>query len=845
LGRHNEWSQSDAERRTIRPIYVHSESDPSSIGGNIVRSLSLDSNGFIWAATWDGGVSQFDPNTKRFRVFRNIAGKPNSLSSDRTTSISTDRQGSVWVGTYDTGLERYDPIADGFIHHRSIPNDPSSLPSDEVQSLLPDVSGTLWIGTSAGVANINPYRQKFPLLKLPDNVPAAFYNQVQALCVDRHGDLWCGTRGGGLVHIPKGTKNITRYVHSEKDPGSLSNDFVSAVYEQRDGSLWIGTHGGGLNRFNPRTGKFRRMMTDGNDSGRLSAKYIICLLETSDGSLWVGTEGDGISRRNSATGVFRHYRSIDGDSSSISSNFVYSFLEDKRKNLWVGTWGSDLDRFDPKEQRFIHYRHRPGDSTSLAARSVFSMAEDRDGKIWIGTPDGLSCFDHTTNRFTTFAGKNGIANPSINSIAVDRHHSVWVATNLGVSKFDTQTNEFKNYTVSDGLQGLEFQQGVSATDASGRMYFGGSGGINIFHPDSVRDNPFVPPVHITRFNVLEQPFPFSSGAKMGITLEDDQNFISFEYAALDYSASERNSYSYMLEGVDADWSRPGTRRFASYPNLSPGTYTFRVRGSNNDGVWNLDGASMSITITPPYWMTWWFRSIVLLGFLSIGPIVYIRRVQQLKTEKERQEDFSRQLIDSQEDERKRIASELHDSIGQNLLYIKNSAVLGKNKNDLNRFSDISETASSSIDEIRRITYDLFPYQLDRMGLTKAIESVVRRTGESSGIDCRCVTDNIDGVFSTEKGSSLFRIIQESMNNIIKHSGAKHASVAISRTENEVRIVIGDDGRGFNAELVRQESKGFGLKNIQNRVSLLSGKIMYTESPEYKTLITMTFPLSNE
>ncbi|MFZ4619880.1 MAG: ligand-binding sensor domain-containing protein, partial [Bacteroidota bacterium] len=740
---------------------------------------------------------------------------------------------------------RFQSSEDGFIHHRNIPTDPSSLPSDEVQSLLPDASGTLWIGTSAGVANINSYRQKFPLLKLPENVPAAFYNQIQALCVDRQGDLWCGTRGGGLVHLPKGTNSIIRYVHSPKERNSLSNDFVTAIVEQRDGSLWIGTHGGGLNRFDRRTGTFRRMMAEVNDPRTLSAKYIICLLETSDGSLWVGTEGDGISRRNTSTGVFQHYRNSAEDSTSLGSNFVYSFLEDHRKNFWIGTWGSDLDRFDQKEQRFIHYRHIPGDTTTLAARSVFAMAEDREGKIWIGTPDGLSCFDHTTDRFVTYAEKNGISNTSINSIAVDQHRSIWVATNLGLSKFDTQTNVFKNYTVSDGLQGLEFQQGVSAADAAGRLYFGGSGGINIFHPDSVRDNPFIPPVHITRFNVLEQPFPLSISSKNGITLKDDQNFISFEFAALDYSASERNSYSYMLEGVDADWSRPGTRRFASYPNLSPGTYTFRVRGSNNDGVWNLNGASMVITITPPYWMTWWFRAIVMIGFLSVGPVMYYRRIRQLKTEKQRQVEFSRQLINSQEDERKRIASELHDSIGQNLLYIKNSAVLGKNKNDLNRFSDISETASSSIDEIRRITYDLFPYQLDRMGLTKAIESVVRRTGESSGINCRCESDNIDGIFSTEKGSSLFRIIQESMNNIIKHSGAKHALVAVSRTEDVLRVVIGDDGRGFNAELVRQESKGFGLKNIQNRVSLLNGKITYSESPEYKTLITMTFPLTNE
>jgi len=710
---------------------------------------------------------------------------------------------------------------------------------------MQDASGTLWIGTSAGVANVNSYRHKFPLLKFPDNVPAAFYNQVQALCVDRQGDLWCGTRGGGVVRIPKGTNNFIRYLHSPNDPSSISNDFVSAIYEQRNGPLWIGTYGGGLNRFNRQSGKFHRYMNNGKKNTDLQAKYIVCLLETSDGSLWIGSEGDGISRRNAATGVFTQFRNIAGDSTSLSSNFVYSFLEDQKKNLWIGTWGSDLDQFDPKEQQFIHYRHIPGDPTTLGAASVLSMAEDREGKIWIGTPDGLSCFDHTTKRFVTYTEKNGIANPSINSIAVDKHNSIWVATNHGVSQFDTQTKLFRNYTVSDGLQGIEFQQGGSATDSFGRIYFAGSGGINIFDPDSVKANPFIPPVHITRFNVMEQPFSLANVPDKGIILQYDQNFISFEFAALSYSAPERNNYSYILDGVDADWSRAGTRRFASYPNLRPGTYTFRVRGSNNDGVWNLEGARLTITIIPPFWMTWWFRSIIILVFLSLGPIIYFRRVKQLKKEKIRQEEFSRELINSQEDERKRIASELHDSIGQNLLYIKNSAVLGKNKNDLKRFSDISETASSSIEEVRRITYNLFPYQLDRMGLTKAIESVVRKTGESSGIDCRCEVQNIDGLFNTEKESSIFRIIQECLNNIVKHSGASSAAVSINKITDDLIIEIGDNGKGFEIHQMHVVSKGFGLKNIQNRVSLLNGKISYTGSQEFKTLVTITLPLKNE
>lgn len=822
--------------------YFHSEVNAQSLGGNMVWSLTLDSTGGMWIGTWDGGVSRYDRTTDQFHVYKNNPSKPNSLGSNRIRCVYTDREGIVWVGTYDTGLERYDRLKDNFNHYRNVPSDHSSLPDDDVESLMQDNDGTFWIGTGSGVAYVNQYRHKFPMLNLSDKLSRESSHQPNSLWISPNGDLWCGTRGGGLFHVSNETKKFTQYRHSSINPQSLSHDNVRTIFEQSDGSLWVGTNGGGLNRLNKNTGEFQRYMKNSRDPNSISAPTVSSILHSADGFQWFGTDGEGLIRRNPTTGTTTRFRNRAEDSSSLSGDYVWAMLEDQRKNIWVGTWGAGLSRFEAQSKRFTGYRPVFGDSTALGSSTVLCFAEDHNGIIWIGTPDGLSSYDYATNRFVTYGEKNGISNSSINCIAVDKYNSIWVATNLGVSKFDTQTKTFRNYTVSDGLQGIEFRQGVSATDKFGRIYFGGSGGINVFDPDSVKDNPFIPPVYITRINVMEQRLPWSNVSDAGIMLNYDQNFISFEYTALSYSAPERNNYSYILEGVDADWSRAVTRRFASYPNLRPGTYTFRVRGSNNDGVWNLEGASLTITIIPPFWMTWWFRSITIILFLSFGPIIYFRRVKQLKKEKKRQEEFSRQLINSQEDERKRIASELHDSIGQNLLYIKNSAVLGKNKKDLKRFSDISETASSSIEEVRRITYDLFPYQLDRMGLTKAIESVVRKTGESSGIECRYEIKNIDGLFSTEKESSIFRIIQECLNNIVKHSGANCAAVFINKVADALIVEIGDNGKGFEAHQLQVDTKGFGLKNIQNRVSLLNGKISYTGTNEFKTLISITLPI---
>jgi len=282
-----------------------------------------------------------------------------------------------------------------------------------------------------------------------------------------------------------------------------------------------------------------------------------------------------------------------------------------------------------------------------------------------------------------------------------------------------------------------------------------------------------------------------------------------------------------MEGFDKEWIYSGSRRLATYTNLDPGEYTFKVKATNADGIWNENAKSILIVIDPPFWMTWWFRSILILAFLSLGPIIYYRRVSQLKKEKQIQIEFSRQLIQSQEDERKRIASELHDSLGQDLLVIKNLALLNKNKDD--QFEEISKTASLALDEVRRISYNLHPYQLDRLGLSKAISSMFVIIEGASKIKFDVSIGDVDNLFEKEKEINIYRIIQECVTNIIKHSKANNARVVVEKTEDVILIEIADNGKGFNFEKVKSDSAGFGLRNLENRVSFLSGEIKLTSS----------------
>jgi signal transduction histidine kinase len=328
-----------------------------------------------------------------------------------------------------------------------------------------------------------------------------------------------------------------------------------------------------------------------------------------------------------------------------------------------------------------------------------------------------------------------------------------------------------------------------------------------------------------------------------ITLNYDENILSFEFASLDFTAPEKNVYAYMLEGIDKDWVNSGSRRSVNYTHIEPGQYIFRLKGTNSKGILNDDGVKLTLIIKPPFWMTWWFRGILIFAFLSLGPMIYYRRVSQLKKEKTVQVEFSKQLMQSQEDERKRIASELHDSLGQDLLVIKNLALLNKNKDD--QFEEISKTASLALDGVRRISYNLHPYQLDRLGLSKAISSMFGNIEGASKTKFDLQIDNIDNLLSKDKEINIFRIVQECVNNILKHSGASIATVTVQQIDNKIRIEIADNGKGFDFEAAKELSKGLGLKNLINRVSLLDGEIDYSSTSEFATLIKIQIPVNNE
>jgi signal transduction histidine kinase len=421
---------------------------------------------------------------------------------------------------------------------------------------------------------------------------------------------------------------------------------VWSIEEGNDGSLWIGTSQG-LDRFEPGT-------------GRVAAHYptvpVFVIEQDAEGFLWFGTWGAGLGRLDPQGEQLVFYQHDPDDPDSLGDGGVIAIVQDRNGRLWIGTFNGGLNRFDPETERFIHYRNDLDDPNTLSSNTVLAIHEDRDGILWIATGGGgLNRFDPTSGTFAAYREKDGLPNDTVYGILEDDPQvgaggsNLWLSTNRGLSRFNPQTGEFRNYDVGDGLQSNEFNQNAYLKSRSGEMFFGGINGFNAFYPDQVQDNPNVPPVVLTSLTQGGEEVQLGTTVESArdLTLRWPRNFFEFEFAALNYAQPEENRYAYMLDGFDPRWIETGARRFGQYTNLPGGTYTLRVRGSNNDGLWNEDGRALKVTVVPPFWQTLWFRGgvalVLLLGIIG-GYRLRIRSIEARSRELEAQvADRTREL----------------------------------------------------------------------------------------------------------------------------------------------------------------------------------------------------------
>lgn len=667
--------------------YRHNPDDPTSLSNDRIWRIVEDSSGLLWIATSDG-LNKFDPATETFTHYKNDPNDPNSLTHDLVRTLYYDKFGFLWIGT-EAGLDRFDPIPGIFVHYKHDPADPNSLSDDTINAIYEDSAGNFWVGTSRGGLNkFDRSSQTFThYLNDPLNAHSLSYNDVRWIQEDRSGVLWVATRGGGVNKFVPGSEQFTYLGNNPNDPNSLNNNDVRAIYQDPEKVLWIGTKGGGLNKldpsagtvtiyqndpndpnslttddvyvihsdaagllwlglaggglvkFDPRTETFTRYQHDPDDPTTISNDDVNSVYEDPSGLLWIGTKGGGLNKFNPVTEEFSHYENDPADPGSLGGNDVYEIYQDEAGLFWIATYGGGLNRFDPPTGRFVRYQNNPDDPTSLNSDDLYTIYKDPEGIFWVGTASGgLNRFDPHTGTFTHFTEAEGLLGDVVYGILPDAQGNLWLSTSKGISKFDPRTHNFVNYNPSTGLESTGYHEGAYFKNSAGEIFFGGINGLIRFDPEDIKDNSIPPTVVLTDFRLpnnrtINLGMPLDHLAEVKLSYQE--NVFTFEFAALDYNNPAKNQYAYQLEGFDEDWIQASTRRFATYTNLDPGLYTFRVRGANSTGVWNEQGTAIKIIITPPFWETWWFRTVAVLAIVGLVVTGYKLRVRSLHLQRQR------------------------------------------------------------------------------------------------------------------------------------------------------------------------------------------------------------------
>lgn len=633
---------SDTDHDSLKFIcYKHNERDTKSISHNKITSIFEDQYGRLWIGTASGIINLYDRKNDNFIQYTNQKRESIRKNNYDVTAIGEDADGMIWVGTKGDGIDRFNPESKCFTSYRASSFNPESVSNNEIYSIYQDRSNILWVGTDVGLNKYNQEKKQFLFYQTnPHNVHSLSNNIVYSIIEDRSGILWIGTYGGGLNRFNPQTNQFIRFKSDLNNKQSISNNHIRAIYEDKSGVLWVGTYGSGLERLDPKKEVFYHFYHNQLNSISISSNYIRTICEDQYGSLWVGTD-NGLNCCGRDRSGFTKFFNDPQDSTSLSSNLIYSIYCDRSGDLWVGTL-KGLNKYNFHLENFIQYQSDTENSLSLSNNEVLCMFEDSKNRFWIGTPGGLNLFDRNKNIFIYYLIKDGLPNDLIYSIQEDSKGQLWLSTNRGLSCFDPDAEIFRNYDLKDGLQSNEFNIGASCKTGNGEMYFGGINGLNRFNPAEIKNNPYVPPIVFTDFQIFNKTVPIGEPFQgriilnkaitntSQINLSYKDRVISFEFAALHYGSPEKNCYSYKMENFDDHWNQVGTRRFATYTNLKPGRYIFKVRGSNSDGVWNPEETSIEINVKPPFWNTRIFKILIIIFFGLIIITIYKLRTYQIR-----------------------------------------------------------------------------------------------------------------------------------------------------------------------------------------------------------------------
>ena len=851
------------DRKSGRPIRYPDSSGISSIDGNVVMTIHEDANGVLWVGTWLSGVYKIDRERREVSKFTHDPANSNSISENHVMSILRDAKGELWFGTYAGGLNRFCASTQTFAHYLKHDGRPNGLNDNTVHAMCEDDQGRLWIGTSGGGVNVldrqsghvqylvhdfskstslggdrvftiyedragtlwfgangvskySPLKNRFSFI--PTSVGSgSFQYPAGTICEDRKGDLWISISGKGLTRYNREQRKFRFYAPDAKSAYAWSARFISAIYEDRLGFVWLGTIGDGLCRYDPQTGLFKLYNIRNPDSNR-GTESAGPFYEDAGGTLWVCTSRS-IASFDRLRDRFTYFSDrVNGGLHDPFAFNVQCILEEKADVLWLGTQFSGLIEYDLTRGVVSHFEHNEADSSSISSDDVRFIHRDTEGRLWLGTRGGgIDLYERETRSFKHLTERDGLLSDIVLGIVEDDSTRLWISTPKGLSCLNAKTGVILNYDAADGLSGLV--EGSLIRSRTGEIVVGGDKGLVHFHPDNLMNNTHVPNIVLTAFNVLNEPYPLPQPIynTREIVLDHTQNFFSFEFAALDYVAPKKNRYAYRLDGVDENWIQTGTRRYANYTHISPGKYVFHVKGSNDDGLWNDVGTSISIVITPPLWQTPWFRALAFLAVVALLAFGYNYRVDKL-LELERV--------------RLRIARDLHDELGSNLSGIALASQLmqeGLNLTDQQRLrlTEISDNALQTADTMREIIWFINPEHDEPRDLVLKMKDVaISMLGK---VDLRFDAD--ENVFGESPNlqfrRNLFLIYKEILNNIVRHAKCSGVEILLKRHGSTLYLSVVDNGDGFDPQ---SAPPGNGLKNLKARAIAMGGAMEIVSHP---------------
>ena len=633
--------------------YQHSAAVDSIGKGWVYRILVDQQNpSTLWLGTVGGGLNRLDTNSEKFTQFCHDPGVAAGTCNDEMLALMEDTSHRLWIGWFGMPVEHtlsvFDKKTGTFTDYKHDPNDPGSIVDGRFHAVFQDRSGIIWLVQNNGsIEKLDLAGQHFRLYQHDDHNPDSLSDSGGiAYFEDRAGVMWFGTLAGGLNRYNRETDTFTHFKNDPKDPLSIPGYFVTRVFEDSSGAFWVATRGGTLCNFNRTTGKCNKIYThDAKNPDSIppndSIRYIIEDKDEHD-VLWIASFLGGFFKFDKRSEKFTAYMPDPGKPDSLNSSGIFHLHQDSDGIIWLSTQGGGLNRFDPATGKFAHFEHDPAKPDSISSNNLYEAHEFEPGTLWIATiGGGLEKFDKATQTFTHFNKTNGFPANGILTIRRDAAGQFWLGTDEGLVRFNPQTGQSRLYQKSDGLQGNVFLDAAAWATRSGEMWFGGVSGVNRFDPAAIKDNPYVPPVVLTALTQGGEAIKLDRALTRldHLVLDWQRNFFEFEYAALNYTRTEKNQYAYKLEGFDKDWYAAGTRRFGRYAGLPAGEYTLRIKGSNNDGIWNEEGVSLRITVVPPFWDTLWFRmltAVTLIGIALAGVAWRIRIIQAQKRELERQ-----------------------------------------------------------------------------------------------------------------------------------------------------------------------------------------------------------------